>query len=114
MYHPGKVLKIFSKADREVSAADATTQALLFMWDENVLTLLVDARLSPKLREGDIVLVDYRPLEGCSPPMPRQIVTKILHGKKADALWKEYQQVRERQKQAAAAAAQRGGQSYIG
>lgn len=113
MYHPGKVLKVFSKSDREVTAADSTTQALLFMWDENVLTLLVDAKLAGKLKEGDIVLVDYRPLSGCSPPMPRQIVTKVVHGKKAEALWKEYEQVRARQKQAAAAAAQRG-QSYIG
>ncbi|VVB58794.1 Uncharacterised protein [Candidatus Anstonella stagnisolia] len=113
MYHPGKVLKVFSKADKDVIAADTTTQALLMMWDENVLTLLVDAKLAGKVKDGDIVLVDYRPLAGLTAPMPKQIVTKVIRGKKADALWKEYEQVRARQRQAAAAAAQRG-QSYIG
>lgn len=113
MYHPGKVLKVFSKADKGVVAADATEQALLFMWDENVLTLLVDAKLAGKIREGDVVLVDYRPIAGVAAPVPRQVVTKIVRGKLADALWREYQHVRDRQKQAAAAAAQRG-QSYIG
>ncbi|MBS3069777.1 hypothetical protein J4441_05420 [Candidatus Micrarchaeota archaeon] len=113
MYHPGKVLKVFSKSDKSVVAADATTQAMLLMWDENVLTLLVDAKIAGKIREGDVVIVDYRPAAGTSPPMPRQLVTKIVRGKTADVLWKEYQHVRERQKQAAASAAQRG-QSYIG
>lgn len=113
MYHPGKILKVFSKADKDIIAADASTQALLLMWDENVLTLLVDAKIAGKVKEGDVVLVDYRPLMGLSAPMPKQIVTKVIHGKKADALWKEYEQVRARQKQAAAAVSQRG-QSYIG
>ena len=97
MYHVGKVVKILSPENKEVEAADNSIQALVDMWDENLLTLDVDAKLSKAVREGDIVVVDYHPV---SPrfPAPRMVVTKILHGDVAEKTWREYKEYFEKMK----------------
>lgn len=112
MYHPGKVITLIGPKDGQVASSDQSTQATLRMWDENLLTLLVDAKLAPKMREGDLVLVDYRPIPGMRVPAPRQIVTKILRGPKAEAVWREYQLVLERIRRTQAQA-QHQQQAYI-
>ncbi|MBI2578260.1 MAG: hypothetical protein HYW26_00965 [Candidatus Aenigmarchaeota archaeon] len=100
MYHPGRVLKIFSAKDREVKG-DATTQALVEMWDENLFTFAVDAKIAADVKEGDIVLVDYTSVSQSS-HMPRHVIVKILRGKTADAIWKEYKKYDDKKKRALA------------
>lgn len=89
MYHPGKVLKIFSPKDKDIVASDDTTQAMLAMWDENLITVSVEPHLSDKTQEGDVVLVDYSPLSPKT-PVPRMIVIKVLRGENAEKTWSEY------------------------
>jgi hypothetical protein len=77
-------------------SCDASVQATLRMWDENVLTMLVEPKIAGKLREGDIVLCDYRPERGMSVPVPKNLVVKILRGRQAERMWTEYREVHEK------------------
>ena len=88
MYHPGKVVEVFSPKDRNVESIDNTTQAMLEMWDDNLITVLVEPQLDGKLKKDSIVLVDYRPL--ADKPVPRMTVVKILRGEVAKATWSKY------------------------
>ena len=114
MYHPGKVIEILRKSDKEIISADETTQAILEMWDENILTLLVCQKIEPKIKIGQIVLVDYRPDEKHNPPVPKHEIVKIICGKKADATWNTYKEMHEKRKRKANAAPKPPAQSYIG
>ena len=98
MYHPGKVIAVLSPSDKGISSSDRSVQATLCMWDENVLTMLVAPKIASKVREGDIVLCDYRPEAKMSVPVPRNIVVKILRGRQAEKMWAEYRGVHERKK----------------
>lgn len=115
MYHPGKVLKIFSPKSDDVDAANEEVQAMLQMWDDNMLTLLVDPKLTDKIKEGDVVLVDYRPMVDRGPPTPRMVVTKILRGEKATITWDRYKEYfRKKKKEAGPNVMMPPPQSYIG
>jgi len=89
MYHPGIVLDILSPEDRNVVAVDSTMQAVLKMWDENLITVLVDAKIGKRLKKKDVVLVDYRPIPNTNAPNLK--VIKILKGSLAKAIWETYQ-----------------------
>ena len=116
MYHPGKVIETLKKTDKEVISADETMQAVLEMWDENILTLLVNSKLSAKLKAGQVVIVDYRPDEKHSAPVPRHEVVKIVLGKKATKIWDVYKDMHEKKRRKTGAAVQQKNpaQSYIG
>ncbi|MBI4018028.1 MAG: hypothetical protein HY368_00250 [Candidatus Aenigmarchaeota archaeon] len=107
MYHPGKVMKVFSPRNADVRSSDNTTQALLEMWDQNVLTLLVDPHIAHEVKESDIVLVDYTAVSQ-SNPNPKHVVVKILRGKDAGATWEKYRKYNEKRKAGAKAAPARG------
>lgn len=109
MYHPGKVIEIFSYRGREIESAEATTQAAVEMWDDNVLTFLVHPKLAGKLKEGDIVLVDYSP-SGASKavPVPRNLIVKILRGKSGARAWERYKEFHKNQRVAAMSAVPAG------
>jgi hypothetical protein len=96
-YHPGKVLKIFSPKDKSIVAADTSTQALVEMWDENVLTVKVDLKVAPKLKTDDYVLIDYNPVSASS-AVPKVIITKIIRGELAKSMWKKYKNFLEKKK----------------
>lgn len=96
MYHPGKVIEIFSSKDKNIKSADTSTQALLEMWDENMITLLVEPPIGKDIKKGDIVLVDYRPMP--TSPAPRLTVTKILRGNAAKETWNVYKDHFRKQK----------------
>ena len=100
MFHPGKIIFVFNCGKDEVSA-DNEAQATVIMWDENMITLEVHPRLKGKVKEGDIVLVDYRPEEKLSVPVPKQAIVKILRGKKAKDLWAEYAEYHDKRKRSA-------------
>jgi hypothetical protein len=113
MYHPGKVITVLSPRDNGVVSADASTQATLRMWDENVLTMLVAPKIASKIKEGDMVLADYRPQKGLSVPVPNNVVVKILRGKSAERMWQEYKEIYEKKKKNERVDKQ-AQQSYIG
>jgi hypothetical protein len=97
MYHPGKVLEVFSHRSGKIRSADGTTQAMCEMWDGNVLTFLVASAIADDVKEGDVVLVDYRPTQ-TRPPIPRHVIVKILSGEQAQRVWKRYKEYYERRK----------------
>ncbi|GEM_PF-534493 len=82
MYHPGKVSEVFSPKSKQVDSADGVVQAMLEMWDENVITVLVEKKLVSTLRKDDVVLVDYT--------TPKLKVVKILRDDVAKSTWKKY------------------------
>ena len=98
MYHPGKVIAVLSPKDGKIASADSSVQATMRMWDENVLTMDVAPKIAAKIREGDIVLCDYRPAKGLSVPVPRNTIVKILKGKASERMWQEYREVYEKKK----------------
>lgn len=98
MYHPGKVLEVF--VGKDVHASDSSAQAMLEMWDENLITVLVEKKLAPKMRKEDIVLVDYRPMK--DKPAPNLTVTKILKGDTGKSTWKTYKDFHRKRKGAPA------------
>lgn len=114
MYHPGKVIEVLKSSDKEIISADGATQAVLEMWDENILTLAVNPKIEPKIKEGQVVLVDYRPEEKREAPVPRHEVVKILLAKKATATWNAYREMFEKRNRKAQAERKPPAQSYIG
>ncbi len=86
MYHVGRVMELFSGEDKGIVAFDNSTQALLDMWDENLITVGIDPHLSKAIKQQDVVLVDYTQ----TPTGPRMIVVKVLRGDLAKRTWKQY------------------------
>jgi len=114
VYHPGKVIEVLRKSDKDVIAADESAQAVLEMWDENILTVIVSPKIESKLKEGQVVLVDYRPDEKRETPVPKHEVVKILSGKKASNVWNSYRDMFEKRNRKANAVNKPPAQSYIG
>jgi len=110
MYHPGKIIEVLRASDKDVKAADASTQACARMWDDNILTLMVAPKISTLIKTGQIVLVDYRPSTEHRQPVPNHVIVKIIEGKKAETIWTSYRDMHDRQKRTAAPPAQ----NYIG
>ena len=110
MYHPGKVIEVLRASDKDVKASDASTQATVRMWDDNILTLLVAPKLVSLLKTGQVALVDYRPNPESRQPVPNHTLVKILEGKKAENVWMAYRDMHDRQKRTSAPPAQ----NYIG
>ena len=61
MFHPGKVLEVLNPENSDIISSDFSVQAVIEMWDKNILTLNVAEGLSKRIKQGDIVLIDYRP-----------------------------------------------------
>ena len=89
MYHPGKVLKVFSPSNTDIISSEGETQALVMMWDNNLLTVQVHKNISDSITDDDIVLLDYRP-HSTTMPVPRMVVTKILKGEVGTKTWEVY------------------------
>ena len=98
MYHPGKVIEVLSK--KNTISADSSVQAVLEMWDENVLTMLVDPKIAAKVKKGNFVLVDYRPQEKV--PAPRHVVVKVLSPAEGRRIWNRYKEFLATKKERAA------------
>ncbi len=93
MYHIGKVVKIYRKREKDLGV-----QATIEMWDENVLTLEVDPRVSKEITVGSFILADYRPISGMTVPAAKQLVTRVLDDADATEVWALYKQQAERNK----------------
>ena len=91
MFHPGRVLMVFENDSKQVFGYDKSAQALVHMWDENLLVVGVETGLNQHIRENDVVLVDYSPVSQ-NLPMPRQVIVKVLRGDTAKKLWKQFEE----------------------
>jgi hypothetical protein len=91
MFHVGKVIKVFKSNENDVIGVDSSIQAMTLMWDENLVTVSVKESLGEKIKENDIVLIDYSP-SGQNLPVPKQIIIKILRGETGKKTWKEYEE----------------------
>jgi 23S rRNA U2552 (ribose-2'-O)-methylase RlmE/FtsJ len=97
IYHPGKVVEVFSPNGKDVFSDDAKVQATVEMWDENILTLNVAQNIAKEIKRDDVVLVDYSPISQ-KILAPKTIIVKILRGEKAEKIWKIYKQLYEKRK----------------
>jgi hypothetical protein len=91
MFHPGKIVQVLRVNDKSVFGSDRSVQAVVSMWDENLLTVEVEAALAERVTEGDVVLLDYTPRFSTS-PVPKQSVVKVLRGSAGKQLWSVYQE----------------------
>ncbi len=118
IHHPGEVLEIFRPTDSDTKSADEDTLATLRMWDDNILTLVVEQKISSEVNVGDKVLVDYRPVQVPSNPntpvIAKQAISKVIKGKRAESMWKEYRKFFEQQRQRQQTVVPRPAESYIG
>ena len=97
MFHPGRVLEVFSPKSRNIESSSDNTQVMLQMWDENMFTFDVHSEIADKIEVDNVVLVDYTPVSTGS-PVPKRVVTKILKGKMANQVWNEYKSFFEKKK----------------
>jgi protein associated with RNAse G/E len=90
-FHPGKILTIMKPSSKDVISANASTQVMIEMWDENILTFTIDPKIATKAKKNDVIIVDYNPTSE-KMQIPKTIITKILRGKIADETWKKYKE----------------------
>jgi len=90
MYHLGIVRHVIASGVNGVVGADVTVQAVVRMWDDNLLILGVETKIAKRLKKGDYVLADYTPL---SPEARNRklTLTKILPQPDGNKLWAEFQ-----------------------
>jgi len=110
MYHPGKIVEIFTPKHKHVESSDPVVQAMLEMWDENVITVAVEKKLVSSLKKDDVVLVDYT--------TPKLRVIKILREDIGKNTWRKYkEQFQKRKTEAVVAQSRLQGmqhESYVG
>jgi hypothetical protein len=85
VYHPGRVLKAFPAGRKQ-----GETAATIRFWDNNLQTVKVSREISKKVKEGDMVLVDYYPISERL-NRPRMVAIKIVDKKDENELWSHYQ-----------------------
>ncbi len=115
MFHPGRVVAVFRVDDKTVLGVDKSVQAMVAMWDDNLLTVEVEAQIADKIKESDVVLLDYSP-KYTTIPVPKQTIVKILRGEAAKKIWSEYsERLTKRKAEAQEAESDRGpeGQFHI-
>jgi len=78
-----------------------------------MLTLEISQKITAQIKEGDYALVDYRPIQGMSVPVPRHIVCKILEKKEGEKMWGIYKQEFERIKRVNRPPAQPASSQYV-
>jgi hypothetical protein len=90
MFHPAKVLKIFSPENKNIDSGDIGTQAMVEMWDKNIFTFSVHKDIAKKIKSGNVVLVDYSPRMRI--PHPKYVIIKILNKEEGEQTWKTYKE----------------------
>lgn len=118
IHHPGEVMAVFRPDDKDVKSSDNDTLATVKMWDENIFTLVVASSIASEIKQGDKVLIDYRPYNVSTADKPaivqKQLVAKIIKGERAESVWKEYKRWYSVQKQKATQQAMQQASDYMG
>jgi hypothetical protein len=89
MFHIGKVMKMVLPRGKGIISADSSVQAMVKMWDDNLLMLEVDKKIANAIKEKDYVIADYSPVAPNSPHR-RMIITKIVRGELGKQIWDEF------------------------
>ncbi len=87
MYHLGKVLQVMHPNEKGSNFADQITQALVEMWDENIIIFKVNSAISRDIKENDYVSVDYSPVSVGGAPVPKHEIVAIISEQKAKKVW---------------------------
>ena len=90
MFQFGRVTKVLSAKDKDITSSDNLTVAVLEMWDEVIITAAVHPAIQEKVKSGDFVVTEINPI---SQNMNRQTVVKIVAGKNGDDIWKSYRKM---------------------
>jgi len=102
MYHIGKIVEVISPAkNKKIKSTDKSIQVVVRMWDENLMIMAVDPKISKNLLPGDYVIADYNPLDPKSPHR-KMIITKVLPRDMGKKIWSEFQKELSRKKSAMA------------
>jgi len=80
-----------------IVGSDASVQAVVKMWDANLLILGVDRKLAKIVKKGDYVLADYTPLSDNSPNR-KLLLIKILPVDAGSRIWAEFQDEYDRRR----------------
>ncbi len=80
-----------------VASADDSVQAVVRMWDTNLLILGVEKKITKKIRKGDYILADYSPLEPNSRHRKLTVI-KVLPPEEGSRIWGEFQDELERRR----------------
>ncbi len=99
MYHVGIVENIISPTHKGVISADDSVQAVVRMWDNNLLILPVHKKLRTKIKKGQYVLNDYTPMS----PVSRYrnlFVIKIIPENVGKKIWDNFKDELQRRKNA--------------
>lgn len=97
MYHIGMIQYVILPDRKGVISADETVQAVVRMWDNNLLILLVDKKIGKRVKSGDYVLSDYTPMSPTSKHR-KLYITKILPKNEGSKIWKEFEKEYTRRK----------------
>lgn len=97
MYHIGIIQHIVWSNKNGVISSDDSVQAVVRMWDDNLLILGVDSKLSKKVKKNDYVLADYTPLAAESRHRKLTVI-KILPASEGSKIWGEFQDELDRRK----------------
>lgn len=103
MFHIGKVRKVVRPKKKDVVSADSSVQAVVRMWDQNLLMLQVHKKIEGKIKENDFIIADYTPVAPNSPHR-KMMITKIVKGDLGKKIYKEFTDEYERRKSKADAA----------
>lgn len=82
---------------RGIVASDASVQAVVKMWDENLLILGVDKKIAKIVKKGDYVIADYTPLSDVSANRKLTLI-KILPVETGSKIWAEFQDEYDRRR----------------
>jgi len=95
IYHIGKVMDVLPAKGK---TSDKTVQAVVKMWDGNLLILKVANKIDSKIKKDNFVLTDYSPLSDKS-PYRRMTIVKILSDNQGESIWDEFKRELNRRKE---------------
>jgi hypothetical protein len=96
VYHIGMAQHIIARG-RGVIGSDASVQAVVKMWDDNLLILGVDRKIARAVKKGDYVIVDYTPLSDVSANRKLRLI-KVLPVETGSSIWAEFRDEFEKRK----------------
>ena len=98
MFHIGKVIEVISPTEKGAIFSENNTNALIEMWDENLIIFRVNNAIAKELKAGNYVLIDYSPVSVASAPVPRHEIVSIVPEAKGKKVFEKMQDYLESKK----------------
>jgi ribose 1,5-bisphosphokinase PhnN len=96
MYHIGIIQQVLSPG-KGILSSDSSVQAVVKMWDENLLILGVEKKIARSIKKGDYVLADYSPVSAASANRKLSLI-KLLPTEVGSKVWAEFQDEYDRRR----------------